>query len=47
MWLTDEDTGESTRCRLFVATLPYSRLGCVEATPGMRQNTWLMCHARA
>ena len=37
MWLTDEDTGESTRCRLFVATLPYPQLGCVEATPGMRQ----------
>lgn len=47
MWLTDEDTGESTRCRLFVATLSYSQHGYVEATPGMRQNTWLMCHARA
>ena len=47
MWLTDEDTGESTRCHLFVATLPYSRHGYVEATLYMRQNTWLMCHARA
>ena len=28
MWLTDEGTGESTRCRLFVATLPYSQHGC-------------------
>ena len=36
MWLTDEGTGESTRCRLFVATLPYSQHGCVEATPGLR-----------
>ena len=46
MWLTDEDTGESTRCHLFVATLPYSQHGYVEATSGMGQNTWLMCHAR-
>lgn len=47
MWLTDPATGELTKCRLFVATLPYSQYSYVEATPDMRQNTWLRCHVNA
>lgn len=39
--------GGATKCRLLVATLPYSRHGYVEATPGMRQSAWPVCHARA
>ena len=39
--------GEATKCHLLVATLPYSQHGYVEATPGMRQSTWPVCHARA
>lgn len=46
MWPAGEE-GEATKCHLLVATLPYSQHGYVEATPGMRQSTWPVCHARA
>ena len=41
------EEGEATKRHLLVATLPYSRHGYVEATPGMRQSAWPVCHARA
>lgn len=46
MWPTSEGS-EATKCRLFVATLPYPQHGHVEATLGMRQGAWFMCHAHA
>ncbi len=47
MRLVDEFTGEVSKARLFVATLPYSQHGYVEATLDMRQSTWLRCHTDA
>lgn len=47
MRLVDEFAGEVAKARLFVATLPYSQHGYVEATPDMRQNTWIKCHIHA
>ena len=47
MRLTDPFTGEVAKACPFVATLPYSQHGYVEATADMRQSTWLMCHVRA
>lgn len=46
MWPAGEGGGVTKR-HLLVATLPYSRHGYVEATPGMRQSAWPVCHARA
>ena len=47
MQLTDELTGRTAKAYLFVACLPYSQMSYVEATPDMRQNTWLACHVHA
>ena len=43
MQIVDEFTGEVSKARLFVATLPYSQYSYVEATLDMKQNTWLKC----
>lgn len=47
MQIVDEFTGEVSKARLFVATLPYSQYSYVEATLDMKQNTWLKCHIHA
>ncbi|MHA3685454.1 IS21 family transposase [Leucobacter sp. HY1908] len=44
MQLTNPATGATTRVYLFVACLPFSRLGFVEPSLDMRQDTWLSCH---
>lgn len=40
----DPDTGEIVTAYLFVATLPYSQYGYVEATIDMKEKAWLECH---
>ena len=40
----DPDTGEMITAYLFVATLPYSQYGYVEATNDMKEKAWLECH---
>ncbi|MGP9504386.1 IS21 family transposase [Specibacter sp. AOP5-B1-6] len=44
MQLINPVTGTVTRVFLFVGCLPFSRLGFVEPTLDMRQDTWLRCH---
>ena len=40
----DPTTVKNRKAYLFVGTLPYSHLSYVEATPDMKENSWLMCH---
>ncbi|MEA5020613.1 MAG: IS21 family transposase [Gordonibacter sp.] len=47
MRLVNPATGEISKVYLFVATLPYSQYGYVEATLDMKQDTWLSCHVHA
>lgn len=44
MSYVDVDTGEIITAYLFVATLPYSQYGYVEATTDMKEKAWLECH---
>ena len=44
MSYTDADSGEIHTAYLFVATLPYSQYGYVEATDDMKEKAWLECH---
>lgn len=44
MEYVDPDTGEIITAYLFVATLPYSQYGYVEATIDMKEKAWLECH---
>lgn len=40
----EPDTGEYVTAYLFVATMPYSQMGYVEATTSMNEKAWLSCH---
>ena len=44
MSYVDVDTGEIITAYLFVATLPYSQYGYVEATTDRKEKAWLECH---
>ena len=44
MSYVDVDTGEIITAYLFVATLPYSQYGYVEAATDMKEKAWLECH---
>lgn len=44
MSYVDTSTGEIITAYLFVATLPYSQYGYVEATTNMKEKAWLNCH---
>lgn len=47
MTIVDAFTGEVSKARLFVATLPYSMYTYVEATADMKQEAWIKCHVHA
>ena len=44
MSYTDPDTEQEMKAYLFVAALPYSQYGYVEATADMKEKSWLECH---